>query len=125
MKRRSQQVVPDDMLLEMEVLAERHDAKNNKIRKCTYAFEHATDPEEKTCALEELRMHAVSEHGLVCERLRKRCWPILLNVKSIVAEERKDGGLANLRFCNDWKRKYHSLVSLSSSEYIRDYLDKH
>ena len=106
MKRKSQEVEqPDDIMLEMQVVSELRDAKSNRIRKCAYAFEHANNQEEKNIALEELRKLSISEQGLVDGTLRKRCWPILLNVKAKLAEERKDGGIANLRFCNRWKCK--------------------
>ena len=87
-------------------MGEFRDVKSNQIRKSAYAFEHANNKVKKNRALEEIRRLAVSELGLINMILRKRCWPILLNVKARVAEKSKDGG--SLRFCNKWKGKFLS-----------------
>ena len=111
MMRKVQQLTPEDMLFEMQVVAERQAEKSRLILSCAYSFEHATSDTERCKAVEELRRLASSEQGLVSDNIRKRCWPILLNLKARVAAEQRKVDVKSLKHSREWKRKSPRLHS--------------
>ena len=109
--------------------------KANLLWKCVHEIQQAQpDSKEYTLAVEELRRLALSEFGLCDDALRKKCWPILLNVEFADEQERKMNKepplTGSLRHSDDWKSKSHTvlltrlitnIVCLFCLEYIKDH----